>query len=283
MVQGVFVVKYPLMRHLPLVFALVALALPLHAETNGILRTLADVRQILDTEEPREGSFDVTGTVTRVPTRIDDQFALTDGSFHSLMTDGVYWPKDGIRVGDRIRASGSFVRSGMGGYNYARADKIDILAHGEAPVPATATAAEINSGSRVHQVVRVLGTVIDVFRDELDPRYVHFVLFSENDYLYANAHFTGPDAEVTRLIGATVTLTGLCPKLYRLSTRRVLGPQVQLTVPDDIRVLKPAPADPFDAPDLTGGIRKSARRPPAKRPGGRSAEPSWPSATATTP
>ena len=94
------------------------------------------------------------------------------------MTDGVDWPTKTPRPGDRMRAIGRVVRQTNDQYNYAKAFQIETLSRGEPTPPVEVTTAELNDQLFINRVVRLTGTVIDVFRDEIDPRFIFLLISS---------------------------------------------------------------------------------------------------------
>lgn len=236
---------------LPL-FLVAALA---HAEADGVIRSLAELDAAIGDAAPRSDAFSIEGLVTQSASAVRDQFAVTDGVVHMMMTDGVFWPKLALRPGDRIRASGRVIRQTNAAYNYAKAFDIEIVSHGPPPPPIDASAATVNSGRLSNRIVRLNGTVIDAFPDEIDPRYIFFVVSSEGEIAYANAYCTSNPGRVSSMVGAKVSIVGICNMSHRESdSRHNLGMQLATSFPEGITIVRPASADPYCAPLLEGGI-----------------------------
>ena len=226
------------------------------AQADTGIRNLRELESAIDDNAPRSDSFDVEGTVSCGATNLGDQFVLTDGKVYIPITDSVAWPTKTPRPGDRIRAIGRVIRQINNRYNYAKAFRIETLSHEAPPPPVDVTTKDLNDRLFLNRVVRLTGSVIDVFRDEIDPRFVFLVITSGGEVAYANAIYTNSVDSVSPLVGATVSIVGACTIPHETSTKRFkLGAQLSTAFPDGITVMKPAPADPFDAPPLQGGVR----------------------------
>ena len=220
------------------------------------IRSLSELESAINDNAPQSDSFEVEGVVTCGASALSDHFILTDGSFHVKMTDGVDWPAKTPRPGDRIRAIGRVVRQTNNRYNYAKAFGMETLSHEDPPPPVDATAADVNSGRLANRVVRMNGTVIDVLRDEIDPRFVFLVIASGGEVAYANAYYTNSLESVSALVGATVSIVGACTMPHESDTKRFnLGLQVSTSINNGITIQKSAPDDAFAAPTLQGGVR----------------------------
>ena len=227
-----------------------------HAEAKVTIRSLGALDAAISETAPRADAFEVEGIVTSSPSELTDKFILTDGSIHLYITDGVFWPRLALHDGDRVRACGRIVRQKNDTYNYAKAFQIDVLSHGPPPLPVDAKAAEINNGEMRNWLVRLKGTIIDVLRDEIDPRFLFFVISSDGEIVYASMHSTNGTAGASALIGAKASVVGNCIRTHETDTSRFnLGWSVAIRGQGNISVLEPAPKDPFSAPPLEGGVR----------------------------
>ena len=226
------------------------------AQADAAIRNLKELASAVGDNAPRSDPFEVEGVVTCKASALSDQFILTDGDIHIKMTDGVTWPAKTPRAGDRIHATGRIVRQYNDSYNYAKAFQIETLSHEDPPPPIDASAAEVNSGRLANRIVRMEGTVIDIIRDEIDPRFVFLVISSGGEVAYANAHYTNGLEGVSALIGATVSIVGACTIAHESDTKRFnLGLQIATSINNGITIQKSAPDDAFAAPTLQGGVR----------------------------
>lgn len=119
-----------------------------------------------------------------------------------------------------------------------------------ADAPRVVSAAEFLGGSVDSLQVAMEATVSDALSDETDPNFVFLVLEADGETIYAPMKCgNGNMSAVERLVGARIRATGVCDP-YVPEPRRQLGRQFFIAGLDDIAVLRPAPIDPFDVPEL---------------------------------
>ena len=112
------------------------------------------------------------------------------------------------------------------------------------------TAKEFLSGAVDHMDVEMEATVSDALSDETDPQYVFLVLEADGETIYAPVKCGNESiSSAERLVGARIRVKGLCDA-YVPKPRRQLGRQLFIASLSDIEVLRPAPADHFDVPEL---------------------------------
>lgn len=226
------------------------------AQADAAIRNLKELESAIGDKATRSDPFEVEGVVACNASALSDQLILTDGKVYMQITDGFNWPVKTPRAGDRIRAVGRIIRQVNDLYNYAKAFRIETLSHGDPPPPVEVTPADMNDRLFVNRVVRMSGVVTDVFRDEIDPRFVFLVISSGGEVAYANAHYTNRLENVSALVGATISILGTCTVPHEIDTKRFnLGVQLSTVVPDGVTILKPAPGNAFDVPLLEGGVR----------------------------
>lgn len=130
---------------------------------------------------------------------------------------------------------------------------LSAFALARAEEPPLVTSAEMQEPGHLDKVVRVQGTIRDVFADELNPQYAFLVIYTETGLTYAtttvNIH---PLAKLRQLVNAKVEAKGFCRPSYSAGLagrqpRLFLGRILAL---GDIRVIEPPPADPFDVPEI---------------------------------
>ena len=121
--------------------------------------------------------------------------------------------------------------------------------------PPTVTAGDILDGRCDWKDAALVGTVRDVLSDETNPKYVFFVVDADGETVYAALQTDEDRALVaSRYIGARVRLSGVI--LLPWKNRRIMGHELSLTNEAQIAVLSPAPADPFDVPELPTEFRR---------------------------
>ena len=119
-----------------------------------------------------------------------------------------------------------------------------------ADAPRAVSAAEFLGGSADSQRVEMEATVSDALSDETDPKFVFLVLDADGETIYAPVKCGNDNmSSVERLVGARIRATGVCDP-YVPEPRRQLGRQLFIAGLNDIEVLRPAPSDPFDVPEL---------------------------------
>ena len=233
------------------------------AEANELPSPIADLKtlsEVLDRPGCEGQSFHIPeAIVSSPPSRLSDRFAVSDSTGSLSVTDGMFYPEPTLRAGDRLRMSGVIIKQDNGLYNYAKATNIAILAHGPAPAVLSANAAEINAGKVLDRIVCMEGRVVDVLRDEIDPRFVFFVIADGSDFIYAHLHAEDSPAEHDRLytlMDAVVRATGLCTRMRPQGFGRMLDITLALESAEAITIVAPPPADPFSAPLFNGHIHE---------------------------
>ena len=233
------------------------------AEANELPSPIADLKtlsEVLDRPGCEGQSFHIPeAIVSSPPSRLSDRFAVSDSTGSLSVTDGMFYPEPTLRAGDRLRMSGVIIKQDNGLYNYAKATNIAIIAHGPAPAVLSANAAEINAGKVLDRIVCMEGRVVDVLRDEIDPRFVFFVIADGSDFIYAHLHAEDSPAEHDRLytlMDAVVRATGLCTRMRPQGFGRMLDITLALESAEAITIVAPPPADPFSAPLFNGRIHE---------------------------
>lgn len=121
---------------------------------------------------------------------------------------------------------------------------------GEMPPILEMKAGDVVIGRANFKLVRVKGVVIDAFPDEMDPNWNCLFLRDGDQSLYvAVPNDLGIRERLPQLVDAEVTLTGIGFPHYA-AQRMFIGPHLELCSSADIRIDRPAAADPFSAPLL---------------------------------
>ena len=149
----------------------------------------------------------------RIGPIIKQQYVLSDETGTTLLSTGTSkrW-----QSGDYIRVAATTYRNKDDLHVLAR--KIQILEHIQTNcTPKVLSIAELDTGQLDYQLVSVVGTVTDVFMDEIDPSYIcltleangHAVVLTER----GGTPYTSPSARcraLRRLIDKEVRATGIC-------------------------------------------------------------------------
>lgn len=244
------------MKTLAIAAATVALLLPLWAGAAPDLASASDIRAATYDNAPTNRTFDFTATVAYPP--VGTALAIIDDSGFSKvhLRESVLKTTRELTAGDKVHIVGGVFHSYGNGNNYACANKVDILEHGLPPKPTPATPREITSIDFRDRVVLLSGFIADVFRDEIDPRFIFIVLSDGANSAFLALLDETAAALPTHLVGATVEAVGLVnmPRMNTLN-RKVQNVTIEIKDLSYIRILEKAPEDPFDIPALyTDGV-----------------------------
>ena len=232
---------------------ILSLGWSLHADTNGVARCAADLYRAVFERQAVGSAFDLTVRATTGSSGIAARMAVEDASGGMILVREL---PEAMRVlfatGDRLRVRGTIDRGQRSLAPYANCHRIDVLGHDPEPIPADVSVRSILGGEHDCRLVRIIGKVRDVFRDEIDPGYLFLILRADDDVIYLpfRAALTPADT-LERLVGAEIAVCGVCvPR--DIAARRALG---RFFYPADgitsVRVIQEA-CDPFDAPALEG-------------------------------
>lgn len=226
----------------------------LFAVPSALAATLTTAAQVYDRtlSHPQVGgSFCLTGTVTYAISPSRDYFGLSDASGSTRLhfaTDEL--ARRAPRPGSLVTVSGTLGPTNE--YVHAFCSDLTVLANGPAPAPQDIRAAEAYDGAHDFAFVRVSGVISDVFRDEIDTRYVFLVI---NDGS-ASISITYQDANTsgnipTKLIGRQATVAGVCASVPGGSgTTRQLGQTIVIDSPDAVVPTDDSAPDLFAAPEI---------------------------------
>ena len=189
--------------------------------------------------------FRLKGNITA---RAEDRFVLRDATgavFVMVSCDDPWQP------GDTIRLVGTALPERNGGEGlFVEALAIETLSHGEPETPVAVTPATLARNNHAFRPVRLTGTVVDAFRDEVDPKWN--ILILEADGSRAAIWMMKPSMtqkDLSALVEAVISIDGISFP-YHNGSRRYLGAWIQAMSKDALRILAPAPADPFCAAEL---------------------------------
>ena len=210
--------------------------------TNAIDVTSAVHRSV------KGASFDLRGMISPyVPNH--SCFLITDASGSTRIEYKGNANTEQLQNGDIIRAVGTInpYPSGMG---IAICSQFTVETHRKPPPVAEVSIAEIKSGKYDNLPVKVQGTIKEVFRDDIDPLWYYMILTDGDKSIYMTLHSDCADLDaVQRMTGAFVAVTGLCAP-WDYGFRVTLGRFINLLDFNDIKVIRPAPPDPFDVPEV---------------------------------
>ena len=192
--------------------------------------------------------FDLRGMISPyVPNH--SCFLITDSSGSTRIEYKGSANTEQLQNGDIIRAVGTIdpYPSGMG---IAICSQFAVETHRIPPPVAEVSIAEIKSGKYDNLPVKVQGTIKEVFRDDIDPLWYYMILTDGDKSIYMTLHSDCADLDaVQRITGAFVAVTGLCAP-WDYGFRVTLGRFINLLDFNGIEIIRPAPPDPFDVPEV---------------------------------
>ena len=247
--------------HLPAMLAAVCLAAA-NADgsaTNRVLRTASELARALAAGYGVSGRapFDIVVTVTYPCDKICRTFAGEDATGPVVLSEVSKWtngvcsrPQPVIRRGDRMHAVGHIALWEPANISMAEVQSMQILSHSPMPPVPSVPVEELIAEKWRGRPVKLRGVVKDAFHDEIDTNWNYIEMRSGREALYASFTTDGTDGERLRaIIGAEVEITGL----YRPSDngkRRMIGWKLHTTGWNSIKIVTPAPRDPYDVPLL---------------------------------
>lgn len=233
---------------------LALLSLSVFGRDNAVdvLKTVADIRDAVFSPRSAMTPFDVSAQVLLAPLpsrrliTVMDSTGATEVDIEPIMKESV---KESCRIGDVIHIAGN-VRKIDKTFAAAQCDFLEVLAHGTAPLATNVTINTLRSGLCDHHPIKVSGTIVDAFRDEIDPFFMFFVVDDGSGIGYASAPIPKEkESKFKSLIGFRVTLEGLCVPCNE-AYRRTLGRTIFLRDEQSILVLSDSKPDPFSAQDI---------------------------------
>lgn len=178
----------------------------------------------------------------RVVAELGPRFVLEDVSGTALIIVSCDTP---YRRGDVLSLVCTAFRPSPDSFLIAEALDLAVIAHDPPPPVAAVSPADLISGRHAFREVALTGVVTDAFPDEVDIDWCIVIVESEG----SKAMVWVPGQTITEdrlaaLVDASVRITGVVfPSIN--SSRRYLRQWMQTASADAIRILEPAPADPF--------------------------------------
>ena len=228
-----------------------ALCGTLSAETNDVIHSIAELVQVISRKGAPGRKFAIEGTVYSVPIKPKVAFFIVRDGYGVPLVD--FRPNDApsISPGDRILASGTIdPRHGLDQEGYVNANCRKAVVLGQDPptrhIPITAD--DMHRKELRHHPVRIIGTLVDVRVDEIDPNFTMFVLDCSSRIVYATCRMHREDLRTQ--IGALVSVEGVLN--YNFG-QRIHG-RVLISVRNEnaIKLLKTPSNDWFQAPEIGG-------------------------------
>lgn len=190
--------------------------------------------------------FDLTATVVARESDDDTGFGLTvfDGT-SGLAFEPTHARFPDLRRGDTLRIRGALERNEYDEPIFSISNVSEII-HGPPPEPVEISAEAFKTGMHDNRLVRLTGVVRNVFQDDIDPRFQFLLLTAGRRTVYVAVPIGSTKyRSAAELLGATISVTGMCRRDKRSPTRqpyRRIERQLSL-FPDGIRIVRPPQMD----------------------------------------
>ena len=208
-------------------------------------RSAAELFRIIYHERKADVPFDFecTSFATCCVQGKSTSFSAFDGSGAVIFITHKSISNIFLRAGERIKVKG---KTEIYDFNQvvALCDSIEHIGQDSAPLPESASAAELVSGKFDCRLVKIKGTLRDMFQDEIDSHYRYFVLNCDGKMVYASSRKIG-DADMT--IGALVEITGICDPIA-IGGRRHMGRTIKIKSCRQIGIASTPVDNVFDSP-----------------------------------
>jgi signal transduction histidine kinase len=190
-------------------------------------------------------SIECTVSVDKYVGEVSSAFFAFDNSASVVFLAGKSLPKTILRAGERIRVKGRTRRHDYGQV-VAFCNSIERLGEGLPPTPKEVSMEVVHSGKTDCQLVKIRGTLREIFHDEIDKNYTYLVLTTDGKLLYASAATALLDFRMAT-IGSEIEITGICDP-FPIGGRRHLGRLIRISGRDAIKVSKSPSDEAFSAP-----------------------------------
>ena len=234
-----------------LVYIILSLSFSLVAtETSGVIRTAAELANRTLRKGPYGRPFELHAiAVSESPLNNQDSIIVADASGQALLSSIIRDRDPHILPGDRIIASGQIMpRRGPlkeFGFGYANCTNITFISHGMPIRPIHIKPEDVDSNRFCFHLVQIQGILADAQKDEIDPRYVRFVLDCEGQTI--NGAIKCVISDILPLIGATLQIRGIIVPSREI--RPYGGRLISVAKLDDMDVLFPPTDDMFLVPE----------------------------------
>ena len=201
--------------------------------------------------EKRSGTpFEIVGSVLCGENNGSPHLNVSDETGGTLLVDITNDPKwKSVRNGDILRIRGIVLLS-TNGIVDARCRQLTFIRHEDPPSPVEMDFTAFNAGRLDCRRVRVRGKLLEVFVDEIDPRYVYASLYSHGNVVYLTFNrIAAVHERLLRLRDAEVTAVGTISSSVA-NARRSLGRTINCRSPADLTIDTPPPANAFAVPTV---------------------------------
>lgn len=205
------------------------------------LTSAQDVLGFLDRNKPGEATFAMTGCVQVAR---NGSLIVKDQTGRAFFNKGLH---KSLEAGDVICARGTaYVNQLL--EPYAQANDIERLGRAQPDPPEDIALSELNNVRDHLKCIRTTAECIDITRDQIDPSCA-YILLQDGGLVLPAVIDPFEDSQTAQLIGARLQLTGFYTR-HTTGSRKYPGPRLIGTSWPNIKVITPAPKDPFDVPLL---------------------------------
>ena len=232
-----------------LIAALFAASAVLYADADETLRPITSYAESLALSDAEFGEgrpFEITGQVIAVYPNRTVFFHDASGFFEILFDEA-----HGLKVGDVVSVRGhTKFRQKTSGVRDLIGDSWAIKGTAQIPQPERTTIASLVDNIRSTRFVEVHGTITDAFVDEIDSEWNYFILKDGASVIHVAIADSGDMRKrLADFVDAEVDVTGAAFSGHA-GFRRFIGPFLHVWEESCIRIVKPAPKDPFSLPEL---------------------------------
>ncbi|MBR2837577.1 MAG: sensor histidine kinase [Kiritimatiellae bacterium] len=220
---------------------------------------LGDLAATVATDTPPPcPCFCVTGTVSYVLVYEDNCcHVLAEGDDVGVDITGSFAICPRPEPGDVVRFDGSIVPRGAGSVQ-PEFTHLEIIGHGEPPKAREGPSAEIMGGLHDFRRAHLVGEIRDVQPSGTNPCWNYLSIISGGSQYYAPVPIHGAKlSQLETLVGAKVRLDGF-PDPHNCSLRFLDERRFMVAGLDNIKILQPPPADPFDGAPSVHALRRLA-------------------------
>lgn len=225
-------------------------------ESGTLLHSTAEIRQMSREQLAPHPRVDFEGVIVSVLLGTPPNLQVCQGDtsiyLHAAVAEGAPYEKSwmDLKEGDRVRVRG-YAKAG----NFAPMvvpEKIDRLGTGTLPEPEPITVSDLSSGRLDGQWVSISAVVQNISQPPDKPWVWSLELSNAQGGFYAKMFEAPPPS----LIGSRVSLRGLCLPYFNIRGQ-MMGLLIHVGGMENITVLRPAEADPFDVPEISAGAMRS--------------------------
>lgn len=212
------------------------------SQPSAELSSAQDITRFLARSTPAETSFTLTGCVQVAR---NGYLILKDQTGYAFINDGGH---RNSKAGDRVCIRGTTHHVIESLETFAEANDIERLGIASVDPPEDIALSDLDENRDHLKHIRTTAICIDITRDQIDPSCA-YILLQDGECVLPAVIDPFEDSQSARLIGARLQLTGFYTR-HTTGSRKYPGPRLIGTSWQNVKVVTPAPKDPFDVPLL---------------------------------